>query len=135
MADIRTPRGGHRTPSNQRATCSTPIDVGQLRSIVRDEVRRMLAPLMKDAPTHYSTRRGHAPPGWSVEAWRTVAATIPGSYTPGRWTIVPRAAFDAWIASRSTSTRASTAPANDAPVWDPSSVLTDLGLRSAREGA
>lgn len=107
-----------------------------LQALARELAPLVLAEIAKLAtrsagPEFYSTRRGEGPQGWPHESWRTTAPTIPGAYTPGRWTIVPRASFEAWVASRSIApTTAPTAAANDAP-WDPSSVLDELGLRRA----
>jgi hypothetical protein len=111
------------------ANVSMPLGPEQVRAIAREEFRRLLGRLVADEPAAYSTRRGGPrPPGVSAEAWREQAPQIPGARKPGRWWIVPAAAYEAWIAARST-TPTSPAPATDTPIWDPESVVVELGLR------
>lgn len=98
------------------------------------ELAAALAPLIaaelaKTADV-YSTRRGAAPPGWSLDAWRVAAPKIPGAHKPGRWWVVSKVAYEAWVASKSGAAMPATngtTPANDS--WDPSSVLDSLGLK------
>ncbi len=99
----------------------------------------MFALAMATTPDLYSTRKGHAPPGWSDDAWKSVAPTIPGAYKPkdangkaGRWTLVPRRAFEAWQAAQHGAPPP--APANDADDegWTPAKALASVGLRRTR---
>jgi hypothetical protein len=103
------------------------LDAEHLRAIVRDELRRLLAPVLRDEPAHYSSRRGCGPVGVPEARWREIAATIGRKpYPSARWYVVGRGVYERWLAGE---TSAPATPANDAPAWDAGSVLDELGLR------
>lgn len=101
-------------------------DTEATRAIAREVLSLLLS--LVNTPTVYSTRRGHAPPGWNDRTWKKIAPTIPGATKPrgSRWWIVTPeqlAAFE----------RGSALPANDAAPkkWNPADALADAGLRRA----
>jgi hypothetical protein len=104
----------------------------RVRELVRNEVRRLLMRIVDDGPAAYTTRRGDAPPGWADERWHSAAPTIPGAHRPGRWWVVPRTAYDAWIAGQSTALQSDVL--HDAPPekWDPLANIEDARARRAR---
>jgi len=111
----------------------TDLDLDALARAVAPLVAARLASALRgvDAPP-YSTRHGHGPEAWGERRWRAVAPTIPGAYRPAgtRWTLVPRAAFDAWLASQAPAPAPTVTPA--AP-WHPSHEAGALDARR-REG-
>jgi hypothetical protein len=82
----------------------------------------MLAKALSGAPTEYSTRKGHAPPGYSREAWKTLARTI--GTKRGRWYFVDAAT----LAEYEAPTTAPTSPPL-ARAWSPREGLGAAGLR------
>ena len=105
---------------------TTRIDEREVRRVVRDELRRMLARLVDDDRV-YSTRRGCAPEGYSRDAWRDLARRI--GVPRGRYWVVTQAQLAAYEAGQA----APPPPANDAPAstWTPADAMRDLGLRPA----
>jgi hypothetical protein len=110
---------------------TTHLSEARIRDLVKNEVRRLLMRIVDDGPSAYTTRRGDAPPGWADERWHAVARTIPGAHKPGRWWVVPRTAYDRWVAGQSETQPAT---ANDAPPakWDPLASLEAARARRAR---
>jgi hypothetical protein len=91
----------------------------------------------------FSTREGLEPPEFvgRRRAWLATAKTIPGAIKIGRWWLVPRPAYAAWLTSRATvpasaATTTATSPANDAgDAWTPRKALLSVGIRPTREGS
>jgi hypothetical protein len=106
----------------------TPADV---RIVVREELRSMLARLLDVEPPFSTHRDGPRPDGWGLRPWQRVAPTIPGARRRGRYVVVPRDAFDRW--ERGTAVQAAPA-ANDtvASTWTPTAALRAAGLRGSR---
>jgi hypothetical protein len=146
-----TPRGAQRTRHRHGRSESLALD-----DLVRELVPRLapqLAPLVlaeiaklaTTAGEPYSTRRNRAPPGWTDEGWRAVAASVPGTFRPrvangkpGRWLVTPRAAYDAWVTKQnaiaSADGAASTpiASSPNAEPWHPRIAAEALGVRLVR---
>jgi hypothetical protein len=133
--------------TGERPSGSHPGNAIDLRALARElaplvaaELARALLRVADPSPATYSTRRGHAPPGWSDRAWKRAAPTIPGAYVPraasggaSRWWQVPRAAFDAWQASLAPAQSIAAKPANESSgAWSPLAALVEAGLRPTR---
>jgi hypothetical protein len=123
-----------------------------LDALVRELVPRLaplvlaeIAKLATAVGEPYSTRRNSAPPGWTDEGWRAVAASVPGTYRPrgangkpGRWLVTPRPAYDAWVTKQDVTAdddgAASAAIANSPTPepWHPRMAAEALGLRLVR---
>jgi hypothetical protein len=83
----------------------------------------------------YSTRRGHEPPEFigRLKLWRSTAPTIPGARRLGRWVIVSRSAYAAWLAAQPSAQapRPAQSPANDSG-WSHERMAEAMGLRGSR---
>ena len=104
----------------------------ELRTLVRDELRAVLARLSEPERTTYSTRAGGEPPEYEGRhrAWLADAPKVPGARRVGRWLFVDASAYRTWLESRAISAPAAAptqGPANDAAPWSPSP--SDFGLR------
>jgi hypothetical protein len=125
---------GHHDAAEGHCEHST-VDVAELEARITANVlgRIALALAGPTKPSHYSRRRGCAPPGRSDRNWKAIARTVPGASKPGRWWIVPVSDYEAW--ERSQSRRAPPAvTANDhgPSTWTPAQAMAELGLRGTR---
>lgn len=103
-----------------------PLDERAVRALVRDELRRMLARLVADDRV-YSTREGCAPPGYSRDAWRSLARRL--GVRRGRYWYVSAEQLEAYERGDRDAK-----PANDpAPArpWHPSMAAEARGMRTA----
>lgn len=104
---------------------------------VMAEIAKLVA--KASLPSHYSTRRGHGPPGVPDKEWKRIAREIGRAPYPegkgrprARWLIVERERYESWLAAQSAGA-APTGPANDAgAAWTPTAALAAAGLRAQR---
>jgi hypothetical protein len=108
----------------------TPADEKRVRAIVREEHRRLLlqmAALLGGDPSGYSSRKGHGPPGYSAEKWKSIARQI--GVKRGRWHYVTADAL-----ARHESGQSNIPPPPSLEPWDPLQNIEDARLRRSRRG-
>ncbi len=89
-------------------------------------LRRLLALLT--VPSMWSTRRGHAPAGYSRREWQRIARQI--GTRRGRWFVVTPEQLAAYEGRSAPA--AATPPAPSPPPWTPAAALADVGARPTR---
>jgi hypothetical protein len=126
---VRTKPRGVGLPTKSAPTpqtrCSTRLAPRDIDAIARRMLVLLAGALAGSLgrERNYSTRRGHAPPGFSDENWKVVAPTIPGAVKRGRWWTVSVEALAAHEGRQ-----AAPAPKPES-YWSPEMAATELGLR------
>ena len=107
------------------------VDIEALAKQVVPLVLAQLVALLSvpSKPDVYSTRKGHAPPGYADKSWKQVAPTIPGAVTRGRWIVVPRDDFEVWETNQARTTPQVAVPVKSQ--WSPAMAAAEIGLRVA----
>jgi hypothetical protein len=112
-----------------KTTSMRRLDEREVRRLVREELRALLARLADDVV--YSTRAGCAPTGYARDAWRQIAHRI--GVRRGRYWIVTAQQLAAHEQRQTTPAATPTTPANDdAAPWRPEQAAVAMGLRASR---
>ncbi len=125
-----------KVPAAAKEICTTPLGEREVRALIRDEVRRILARGIGEET--YSTRSGCGPDGYSRDAWRDLARRI--GRRRGRYWYVSAEELETYEGRRGGSGeraayfRSMETPVPAAEPWHPSMAAKAANLRAVDGG-